>query len=238
LRNDAFCVRCGSISRNRHLALTVLDLLRERGIRSLRDLAARSDVSVWHTAARGSIARALRGPDSRVTFTEFADDVAPGTSRDGVECQDLQALTFERERFDLAISEDVLEHVPDYAAAFRELHRVLKPGGAHVFTVPYYPDETTQAMFEKTKDGWQPRGPVEYHDDPDRGRIATYTRFGSDLPRLLEAAGFETNVRSADAADIQRAATFDSVTFVAGKMTPGVSKSTGNDSRGRFTSAS
>jgi ubiquinone/menaquinone biosynthesis C-methylase UbiE len=37
---------------------------------------------------------------------------------------------------DLVVSFDVLEHVPDESAALHEIHRVLKPGGEIVFSVP------------------------------------------------------------------------------------------------------
>jgi hypothetical protein len=40
------------------------------------------------------------------------------------------------ESFDTLIACDVLEHVPDDAAAFREIFRVLRPGGTAILTVP------------------------------------------------------------------------------------------------------
>jgi hypothetical protein len=43
--------------------------------------------------------------------------------RSGVLCQDLHATTFDDDRFDLVISEDVLDHVTDYQRALRELRR-------------------------------------------------------------------------------------------------------------------
>ncbi len=45
-------------------------------------------------------------------------------------------LPFADERFDAIICSEVLEHVPDAAAAVGELHRVLKPGGVLCATVP------------------------------------------------------------------------------------------------------
>ena len=44
-------------------------------------------------------------------------------------------MTFENESFDLFITQDVFEHVMTPNKAFKEIERVLKPGGAHVFTV-------------------------------------------------------------------------------------------------------
>jgi SAM-dependent methyltransferase len=218
LRNDAFCARCGSLSRTRHLVLAILDAFRDRGVRSLVDLARRPNVAVWHTSARGPIARRLTdAAPQHLVLSEFFDDVPPGQRRDGILCQDLQALTFDDESFDLVISEDVFEHIPDCRTAFAEVHRVLKPGGCHAFTVPYYPAELTASLFEATEHGWTPKGPVEYHDDPIRGRIATYTRFGRDFAGWLEGLGCGVTVHTAGDAEIRRHATFDCTSFVTRK---------------------
>ena len=40
------------------------------------------------------------------------------------------------ESFDFAFSNSVLEHIPDLGPVFAEVSRVLKPGGAFIFTVP------------------------------------------------------------------------------------------------------
>lgn len=49
---------------------------------------------------------------------------------------DLQSLPFGDQQFDVVIANHVLEHVHDDLAAFREVHRVLKPGGFAVLQVP------------------------------------------------------------------------------------------------------
>jgi SAM-dependent methyltransferase len=48
------------------------------------------------------------------------------------------ALPFASETFDVVVALDVLEHIPDHAAAAREIMRVLAPGGALFVTVPAY----------------------------------------------------------------------------------------------------
>lgn len=50
--------------------------------------------------------------------------------------EDAQRLTHPDAAFDLVVSTDVIEHVPDSAAMMREVGRVLRPGGAAIITFP------------------------------------------------------------------------------------------------------
>jgi 2-polyprenyl-3-methyl-5-hydroxy-6-metoxy-1,4-benzoquinol methylase len=45
-------------------------------------------------------------------------------------------MTFGTEQFDLFITQDVMEHVFRPRLAVKEIMRVLKTGGAHIFTAP------------------------------------------------------------------------------------------------------
>ncbi|MEE4280052.1 MAG: class I SAM-dependent methyltransferase [Halieaceae bacterium] len=49
---------------------------------------------------------------------------------------DALALPFPDARFDTVICSEVLEHLPDYAGALREIERVLRPGGRLCISVP------------------------------------------------------------------------------------------------------
>jgi SAM-dependent methyltransferase len=52
-------------------------------------------------------------------------------------------LPFDDCTFDVVISDQVMEHVMDYPTTLREVHRVMKPGGAflHIFPPRYMPIE-------------------------------------------------------------------------------------------------
>lgn len=56
----------------------------------------------------------------------------------GVEKGDVCAMPFADESFALVLATDILEHVNDDARAIGEIHRVLKPGGTAVITVPAF----------------------------------------------------------------------------------------------------
>ncbi|MDH5307584.1 MAG: class I SAM-dependent methyltransferase [Myxococcales bacterium] len=51
---------------------------------------------------------------------------------------DLRDLPFPEAHFDLVLATDVLEHIEEEATAISELHRVLRPGGTLLVTVPAF----------------------------------------------------------------------------------------------------
>jgi len=57
---------------------------------------------------------------------------------------DIDAIPVEEASFDVVLCLQVLEHVPDPAAAVRELHRVVRPGGRVLLTThgiyPFHPN--------------------------------------------------------------------------------------------------
>ncbi len=216
VRNHALCVRCGSISRHRHLALWIVNTFRSRGIKSLADFVSHPELTVFNTSAKGAIHRAL-GSGPNITFSEYFDGVAPGDYKDGILNQDLQSLTFADASFDLVISEDVFEHVPDYRKGFAEVRRVLKRGGAHIFTIPYLSNRKTRDLFKWVDGKPVLFEPIEYHGDPLRGQIPCFTHFGYDIMGILEDLGFEARLEWSWYADQCCHGTFDCYTFIAVK---------------------
>jgi SAM-dependent methyltransferase len=65
-------------------------------------------------------------------------------------------LTFPDNSFDTVVSTEVLEHVPDPQRAFREMYRVVKPGGYVIVSTPcYWPrHEVPYDFFRYPYDGF------------------------------------------------------------------------------------
>jgi hypothetical protein len=119
---------------------------------------------------------------------------ARGSTRaDGAVCQDITALTFADGSFDLIISSDVLEHVPLLDQAFNETARVLRSGGAHLFTVP--PRARTQKRAEIVDGEIRHFETPEYHRDPlSPGGILTFWDVGSDLPKAVSRGALDIRI--------------------------------------------
>jgi SAM-dependent methyltransferase len=64
-------------------------------------------------------------------------DWAPGEYIDQV-CDLSWPLPFDNGRFDTILLSDVLEHIPEPALLWREMARVLAPGGKLIMNVPFY----------------------------------------------------------------------------------------------------
>ncbi len=131
------------------------------------------------------------------SFSYLFDDLAPGVSRNGSRCENLERLTFPDGTFGLFITQDVLEHVfaPDRALA--EISRVLRPGGMHIFTAPRHKDLLQSRQRARVKSGQviQVLEPV-YHGNPisTKGSLVTWD-YGVDFIELAERwSGYQTSI--------------------------------------------
>jgi SAM-dependent methyltransferase len=83
--------------------------------------------------------------------------------------------------FDVVVAFDVLEHVPDYRSALREVRRVLAPSGWAIFTVP---QQDHLARTYEDAAIVSPKERERHFGQWDHLRV-----FGDDFPGLLEDAG-------------------------------------------------
>jgi predicted SAM-dependent methyltransferase len=99
---------------------------------------------------------------------------------------DIQNTRFPDESWSLIICNHVLEHVPDYNAALKELQRILKKGGILELTVPT--DKNLNTVYEDT-------GIITGEQRIERfGQIDHLRIFGNDFSEKLENAGFTVEV--------------------------------------------
>jgi SAM-dependent methyltransferase len=189
LRNEELgvrCIRCGASA----VTMSLVSVLSELPI-------SIGESHVYELSSAGPLVGYLKRRAAAVTTSEYFDDVVPGTYLNGVQCQDVQSLTYRSEMFDVCTSSEVFEHVEDDFAGFTEILRVLKPGGYFVFSVPL----SATSTLERTEiiEGQRIRIlPPEYHSDRIRGnRVFVYRDYGWDIVNRLSSAGFES-------ADIRR----------------------------------
>jgi SAM-dependent methyltransferase len=178
-REDPLCRRCGSVPRHRAL----LRVLHELGI----DLAR---ATVHEASPSLGTWRFLRARCRDFTASMWLPGVRHGSRVGNFRHVDLQRQPFADATFDLVITQDVLEHVPDPTAALREIHRTLRPGGHHVFTVPRQQGQPTRARAEWRGGVLHHLAPAEYHLDPStRAGTLVVTDWGMDLEALVADRG-------------------------------------------------
>jgi SAM-dependent methyltransferase len=147
----------------------------------------------------------------RLSWSENRGPDGLGTTIDGARNEDVCRLTYPDASFDLVLSSDTLEHVPDFRAALRETRRILRPGGRHVFTVPIVASRAhteTRAVLgpggrveHRLPPIYHGRGAGLYRHIPVGEDMLTFTEFGRDLVDHMREAGFEAEVVTVDGDD-------------------------------------
>ncbi len=158
LRDHFLCSNCGSIPRERALMQVI-----ESYFPDWRNLTIHES-SPSH---RGASLR-LSQECAKYIPSQFFLDQTPGSTIDQFRCENLEELTFDNESIDLHITQDVLEHVFNPSKVFLEIARTLKPGGAHIFTVPIVnkmqPSKIRARMHESGEVVYE--APPMYHGNP------------------------------------------------------------------------
>ena len=173
LRDFYVCTTCGSIPRQRHLQ-AVLDARYPNW----------TELEIHESSPSNDfLSRYAR----HYSASQYFEDVPRGESVNGVRSENIEDLTFANESIDLFITQDVMEHVfhPDRAIA--EIHRVLKPGGAHIFTTPKHRGLDATVQRASIADDGEITHLLEpsWHGNPIGERALVTFDFGYDFEQLL-----------------------------------------------------
>lgn len=205
LREDATCKKCSSNSRKRHLASVILNIIdgrKKKSYRSLKNISENTDLKIYNVESNGALHHYLKHIKNYVCSEYFGPYEQFGKEQNGVLNVDLMDIPFKENTFDMVVSTEVFEHIPLPYKAFSEVYRILKKGGSHVFTVPYYYD----AEKDEVRASIDENGKIvhlmepQYHGDPIRSDdgILVYTIFAREMLLKLQDIGFKVEL------DIQR----------------------------------
>lgn len=191
-RDFYLCSNCGSKPRERALMRALELYFPDWGSKTIHES------SPIQRGASIRLAKACAG----YIPSQLFPDVDPGAMREGVRCENLEALTFPDQSIDIHVTQDVFEHVFNPKLAFRDLARTLKPGGAHVFTVPIVNKHKPSKVRARLKDDGTVihlEDPV-YHGNPmsKDGALVTVD-WGFDICKyIFDACGLYTHVLHID----------------------------------------
>jgi hypothetical protein len=128
---------------------------------------------VLHIAPEKELEQWCRGRAATKGFSYQTVGLGPNTDR----AEDLTAMDFADNSYDLIICHRVLEHIFDESRALAEVRRVLRPGGCFNVSVP-------ESMQLSTTLDWC---------YPDRSHHQHYRQYGADFLSRLNAAGFRAD---------------------------------------------
>ncbi|RED48367.1 class I SAM-dependent methyltransferase [Seonamhaeicola aphaedonensis] len=179
LRDFFKCNNCGSIPRERALMLTI-----EKYYPNWKQLKIHES----SPNNRGH-SQKLRRLAKYYKETQFYPNEQLGALVKNVQNENLECQTFDDSSFDLVITSDVMEHIYNPEMAFREIHRTLKSGGAHIFSVPLVNKfNPTQRWAKKGEDD----SPVflyepEWHGNPINKKGSPVTmHWGYDIVEFIK----------------------------------------------------
>jgi len=198
LREGYRCRRCKASLRYRGQADAILRTYAQHGSTTIAALVKEPEfaaLAFWEPGVLGPFREHFTTMPGYV-MSDFWPDVAPGDERDGIRCEDLMALTFAEGSFDLVVTSDIFEHVRKPFEGFGEVHRVLRTGGRHIFSIPVQEPwrattvKRVDVSGDEDVDILEPR----YHLGPGNSQHIVYNDFGRDLVDGLAGVGFDTTV--------------------------------------------
>jgi SAM-dependent methyltransferase len=179
----------GLNSRKRALLLQLLCEMRQRGWLGRQQTRMLAPEAVTRTAL------ILRGLYPFFVGTEYLPDEAMRQRFFPVPHVDLCSIPFANGSFDIFVSGDVFEHIPDLDRALAEIVRVLRPGGVLVSSFPFSParDATVVRASIDSNGAIHHHFPPQYHGNPVNPASGSlvFQLPGWDILHKLRALGME-----------------------------------------------
>jgi hypothetical protein len=154
----------------------------------------RQEDRIYHVGHHSRFRRWLSERIPNVIASQYAEDRKPGEIDNDIRYEDLTALSFDDEEFDIVICMEILEHLPNYISALHEMKRILRPGGRALLTFPWLGGDNYDHLVRAKL---LPDGsihhllPPEYHGDPANSEgILSFRAFGWRILDELREAGF------------------------------------------------
>jgi SAM-dependent methyltransferase len=149
---------------------------------------------LYSAEANGPLHVALADAPGYVCSEYWGEAHASGASVNGIRHEDLEALSFGDDTIDVVLTSDVLEHVADAYRAHGEIFRVLRPGGRHIFTVPFVGTDKDDVRALRAEGRIEYLAEPLYHGDPVRpGQgVLVWRIFGTEMFTRLQTIGFTT----------------------------------------------
>ncbi|MEJ5989480.1 methyltransferase domain-containing protein [Ramlibacter sp. PS3R-8] len=182
-RERLICDQCGMNNRQRLVAKLVQQAAAEHERARIYLTEQVTPIFQW----------VRRLPATDVHGSEYlGDQHRGGDVMDGVRHEDAMNLSYPDASFDLIVSNDVLEHIPDPAKALRECSRVLRPGGVVLATFPFQTgSEATVVRATLGAGGLKHLLPAQFHGNPVSAEGSlVFQDFGWDLLATMRQAGF------------------------------------------------
>ena len=189
-RDTLICGSCGSVVRERAIALMIDELMPNWKQKSIHESSP---------IERGSSIMLRKGAADYVGSHYFPDKkmgMRVGQYRN----ENLESQTFAENTFDLVVSLDVMEHVFQPQKVYAEIYRTLKPNGYYIHTFPI--QKWRVEAFEKTAKLLD-NGTIqhliavpEYHGNPidDKGSLVTHY-YGYDISKeIAQWAPFDVRI--------------------------------------------
>ena len=200
VRETYQCGNCGASLRYREQASLILRFFSRENSKHLGELAHEAEfrnLKIYEPGLIGPFRKLFQHlPGYRNSY--FWEDVQPGEFHEGVQCQDLMNLGYDDNSFDLVLSSDIFEHVRKPFTGFKEVDRVLKPGGYHIFSIPTAVPMPPETVFRVDTSGPEDVFilPRHYHSAPKGGKSLVYTDFGADMTGIMAADGIDLKMEA------------------------------------------